>query len=271
LLLHLANDDIPVAEPILRHSPALGDAELERLARQQSQDHLAAIAERAGLAERVTDILVVRGDDRVAIRVAANDRARFSVAGFSILTDRAQVNELLRERLAARADLPDAIARRVIPLIGDILIAKLEAEFDAAPLAASAVPPAPRAARPDAARPLDELLDLIARGLISLDEAATELADSDGAVVVAELIARRVGLAPETVVRALFAGAEEPVTVLCRAAGFSLDGFSAVLRMRRRRRKSADTQPAQALTAFLQMPLETARRVVRFLKVRESA
>jgi hypothetical protein len=57
--------------------------------------------------------------------------------------------------------------------------------------------------------------------------------------------------------------------VLCRAAGLNLDGYSAVLRMRRRRRRGSGAQPAQALSAFLRLPVETARRVVRYLKDRE--
>ncbi len=264
LLLRLANDNIMVAEEILKSSPALSDADLERLAREQSQDHLAAIAARPYLAERITDILVVRGDDRVAVRVAGNEGARFSVSGFAVLADRAQVNEMLRERLAARTDLPDAIMRRIVPMIGEMLIAKIAAEFEAGAASPEEGPPPS-----GAARALGELLDLVARGLLSLDEAAAELADSDGAPFVAELLARRTGLLPASVLRGLFASSDEPVTVLCRAAGLNLDGYSAVLRMRRRRRRRTGSNPAQALTAFLQMPPETAQRVVRFLKVRE--
>jgi hypothetical protein len=266
VLLRLANDEIRVAEPILKGSPALDDAALEGLAREQSQDHLAAIAERARLGERVTDVLVVRGNDRVVVRVAANTGARFSTAGFTTLADRAQVNEMLRERLALRTDLPDAVIARVVPLIGGILIARIAAELDAA--GEETFVPAPRYGS-GATRALDELLDLVARGLISLDEAATELADADAAPAVAQLVSRRSGLAAGAVLRALFAPSEEAVTVLCRAAGLNLDGYSAVLRMRRRRRPGTGAQPAQALAAFLRLPVETAQRVVRYLKDRE--
>jgi hypothetical protein len=266
VLLRLAHDEILVAEPILKGSPALDDAALTRLAGELSQDHLAAIAGRTRLGEGVTDVLVVRGDDRVVVRVAANDGARFSAAGFTTLADRAQVNVALRERLGDRADLPDAVIARVAPVIGGILIARIAGELDAASDELLAPPPRYGAG---ANRALDELLDLVARGLISLDEAATELADADAAAAVAQLVSRRTGLAADATLRALFAPTEELVTVLCRAASLHLDGFSAVLRMRRRRRRGAGAQPAEALAAFLRLPVETAQRVVRFLKDRE--
>jgi hypothetical protein len=202
-------------------------------------------------------VLVVRGDDRVAVRVAANAGARFSAAGFMTLADRAQVNEMLRERLAARTDLPEEAIARVVPVIGGILVARIAGELDAVPDEAI---PAPRGTRA-----LDELLDLVARGLVSLDEAAAERADADAAALVAQLLARRSGLAPDAALRALFAPSEELVTLLCRAAGLNLDGYSAVLRMRRRRRRGAGAHPAEALAAFLRLPVETARGVVRYL------
>ncbi|GIK80583.1 MAG: DUF2336 domain-containing protein [Xanthobacteraceae bacterium] len=260
VLLRLANDEILVAEPILANSPALAEDELERLARELSQEHLAAIAGRARLGERVTDVLVVRGDDRVAIRVAGNDGARFSPTGFVKLADRAEVNTILRDRLAARADLPETIVERLIPMIGGPMIARIAEGLDAAP--DSLLPAVP-------GRPLDMLLDQVARGTASLDEIVTELADSDAAVAVTELIARRTRLTPEPVVRAMFAPSEEPVTVMCRAAGFNLGAFSAVLRMRRRRRRGVARDPAQALAAFRELPVATAERVVRFLRARD--
>ncbi len=74
-----------------------------------------------------------------------------------------------------------------------------------------------------------------AQGLLALDEALAELADANCVVTIAAVIAERVRLQPDVVARALDAESDEPISVMCRAAGFSLNGFSALLRMRRRR------------------------------------
>ena len=44
-----------------------------------------AIAQRTTLSERLTDILVERGNDHVATAVTANEGARFSETGFRTL------------------------------------------------------------------------------------------------------------------------------------------------------------------------------------------
>lgn len=74
-----------------------------------------------------------------------------------------------------------------------------------------------------------------ANGLLALDEALAELADANCVVTIAAVIAERVRVQPDTVARALDAESDEPISVICRAGGFSLNGFSALLRMRRRR------------------------------------
>jgi len=112
------------------------------------------------------------------------------------------------------------------------------------------------------------VLDQVTHGYVLLDEAIIELADAGRLASVAALLAERTGLLPDTIVRALQAQSEEPVTVLCRAAGLGVNGFSAVLRMRRRARPH-EQNPALALTGFLDVPLDTARRVASMMKVHE--
>jgi hypothetical protein len=107
LMRSLAFDDaIAVAQPILIHSPQLSDADLIENATRKSQEHLLAIAQRLKLSERVTDVLVERGDSRVIQKVAANTGARFSLAGYEKLTRRARRSRRLTLALARRSDLP---------------------------------------------------------------------------------------------------------------------------------------------------------------------
>ena len=78
-----------------------------------------------------------------------------------------------------------------------------------------------------------------AEGLLALDEALAELADANCVVTIAAAIAERTRLQPDMVARALDAESDEPISVMCRAAGFNLNGFSALLRMRRRRHRGS--------------------------------
>jgi Uncharacterised protein conserved in bacteria (DUF2336) len=109
------------------------------------------------------------------------------------------------------------------------------------------------------------VLERLRDGLVLLDDVVVELADAEEMLGVAGLIAERLGLEPEDVFRAITAPSEQLLTVLCRAAGLKINGFSAVLRMRCRTR-GAMHSPAQALTAFHDMPIETARRMARIAK-----
>jgi hypothetical protein len=115
--------------------------------------------------------------------------------------------------------------------------------------------------------PASAILERVREGLILLDDAVVELADADEALGLAGLIAERLGLEPEDVFRAIAVPSEQLLTVLCRAAGLNINGFSAVLRMRCRTR-GAMHSPAQALTAFHDMPVETAQRMVHMAKGR---
>src|SRR3984893_8990648 len=107
LIRTLAFDNaIDVAGPVLIHSQQLSDEDLIENATTKSQDHLFAIAQRLRLSERVTDVLVERGNRKVIHKVAANTGARFSLAGYDKLSHRARRDRKLTLALARRRDLP---------------------------------------------------------------------------------------------------------------------------------------------------------------------
>ena len=100
------HDDIEIAEPVLRQSPVLSDQDLVHIAKTKSQNHLFAIARRAKISEPVADVLVDRGDSRVAGEVASNTGAQFSRWGFSRAVERAETDESVALAVANRTDLP---------------------------------------------------------------------------------------------------------------------------------------------------------------------
>jgi hypothetical protein len=101
-----------------------------------------------------------------------------------------------------------------------------------------------------------------AQGLLALDEALAELADANCIVTIAAVIAERVRLQADIVAQALDAESDEPISVMCRAAGFSLNGFSALLRMRRRRNRGSRSA-ADALAFFSGLQRASAERILQ--------
>jgi hypothetical protein len=129
---------------------------------------------------------------------------------------------------------------------------------------------------PTTRKPLDALtdepavvLDQVTQGYVLLDDAVTGFADAGRISGLAVLVALRIDLPADAVERALDAPSPEPAALLCRAAGLGVNGFSAVLRLRRRRRQDGAPSPSQALSGFLQTPMDVAQRVVRMMKVNE--
>ena len=106
------------------------------------------------------------------------------------------------------------------------------------------------------------ILERRAQGLLALDEALIELADANCVVTIAAVIAERLRLQPDIVARSLDAESDEPISVICRAAGFSLNGFSAVLRMRRRR-SHGSRNATEALAYFSSLNRASAERILQ--------
>jgi len=279
VVLVLAKDEIVVAKPVLTRSVVLNEGDLERLVLDQSQDHLVAIATRMTLSERVTDALVTRGDRQVVGTVVANHGARFSHYSFATLAERATADAMLLDRLGTRMDLPVEITTRMVPLISGALDAKLK-EVGVVPKAPTPKAPTPTglgdprvvvSRRDSKERTLEAIMDEVERGVLKLDDAVVELAELDATPSIAKLISRRVELRADTVTRALLESADEPVALLCRGAGLALGGYTAVVRMRRRRRRGSDSAANKLMAQYREIPLPTAQRVLGFLKSRETA
>lgn len=107
------------------------------------------------------------------------------------------------------------------------------------------------------------ILERRASGLIAADEALAELADADCGPAIAALVAGRVRLPAGVVLRALDAADDLAISVMCRAAGFSINGFSAVLRLRRRHRHGIGSAPHDALMFFSTLSRASAESIVR--------
>ena len=106
------------------------------------------------------------------------------------------------------------------------------------------------------------ILERQAQGLLALDEALAELADANCVVTIAAVMAERIRVQADIVACFLDAESDEQISVICRAAGFSLNGFSALLRMRRRRNHGS-RGATEALAYFSSLNRASAERVLQ--------
>jgi hypothetical protein len=101
-----------------------------------------------------------------------------------------------------------------------------------------------------------------AEGLLAHDEVFAELADADCASALAAVISERTRVRPELVLRALDDDTDEAISVMCCAAGFKGNSYSALLRMRRRKGRGLDSAPTQSLSFFSGLTRASAERLL---------
>jgi uncharacterized protein (DUF2336 family) len=108
------NDAIEVARPVIEGSIRLSTSDLVSIASTKSQEHLLAISGRKQIDETVTDVLVERGNDEVARKVAVNQGSRLSGGGYATLVRRAERDDRLADSIGRRADIPPQLFQELL-------------------------------------------------------------------------------------------------------------------------------------------------------------
>ena len=274
------DSDIKVAGPVLERSSRLDEDDLVAIAHDRGQDHLYALSRRSTLSERVTDILVDRGDQRVVQSVAGNEGARFSERGFGQLLTKAREDAALQGILQARQDIPPKQMKELVAIAREKVRESLQAEF------AETADDLIDAAVDDVAGLVADTAD--AKMLMNDFEAAAaavrQKARSGGLVEddvvdwikagkLEEAIAAMAHLAsvpPEMVARAYHAAHYDPLLFIVRSIKFGWGTFKLLLTAKAGRQPSSDVIKS-AFDSFQQLSVQTAQRVVKFTAVREQA
>ena len=119
--LRLASDVEAVALPILISSPVLTDADLMALVKTSSSHKQEAIAGRAGVSEQVADVLVTAGSEAAVATLMGNAGAHISAASLGTAIDRFADSDRVKTNMVHRADLPVAIAERLVVMVSEML------------------------------------------------------------------------------------------------------------------------------------------------------
>lgn len=272
--------DSAIATPVLERSNRLDEDDLVMIARARGQDHLLAIAKRSTLSERVTDVLVHRGDEGVVRSVAGNGGARFSEGGFTGLMEKARQDTLLQATLRTRSDLPPKQLARLVEIAQEQARRALTEELgaEAAGAVDAAVAEAANAVAQGAGTGLvtgnfEAAIAAVERkvrgsGLVEDDIGEWLRAGKIDEALAA--IAHLAGVSMPIVVKAYRSPHYDPLLFLVRALKFGWGTFKALLAAKAGRQPSAETLRS-AFEAFQQLSVQTAQRVVRFTAAREKA
>src|ERR1700675_2239334 len=120
-----SEDEISIAGPLLRRSPAIDERALIEIARFKGQVHLLAMSERPALSPDLTDVIVRRGDRGVVRRAAGNAAAAFSPARYWVLIRRAGQDAVLTLAVGQRDDLSGAQLKELLEGSVDIIRRRL--------------------------------------------------------------------------------------------------------------------------------------------------
>lgn len=138
VILSLANDDIYVAESVLRKSPILQDMDLVYLIKSQGVGHWQAIARRAGLNASVINLLAEKRDIGTAIALSENNDIVLTNLAISIFVEMSKTSEALARPLLMRDELPGIIGQMLYTYVGEEIKAVIRERF---PLHAEVIEP----------------------------------------------------------------------------------------------------------------------------------
>jgi uncharacterized protein (DUF2336 family) len=269
------DDNIEIARPVLERSTRLEENDLVSIARERGQGHLLALSVRDNLTEAVTDVLVVRGDQKVVRAITGNASARFSDSGFGTLVDRAAADPVLQAMLDNRSDLPShhvealmAVAKERVRhdlsssgLSDGNLTDALDAGVDAMMRDNGKV--ILLADLDDAASIVD---DLASRAIL-VEEEVVRLIKEDRVGAALACLGRIAGVPNAIVLNAYSAPHYDPLLFIVRGVRFSWGTFKLFIRVKLGMAPPRSLMRS-AFTNFENLSVQTAQRVMRFVNAK---
>lgn len=271
-------DEIIIAGPLLRRSPALDESVLIEIAREKGQAHLLAMAERPALSTGLTDVMVNRGDREVVRRTAGNAGAAFSTNGYSALIKRAGQDGVLTLAIGQRSDLSDDSLKEL--LAGSIDVIRRRLLDSASPARQAAIRQAmtdisglmaPVEGRRNFEPAQRAVLMLHQDGKLN-ESALLEFAKAHKYEESIASLSAMSGVRITTLDRLISGDRYDPILIVSKVIGLEWATVRALIVLRigpNRVPSSADIESARVNFARL-MP-STAERVVTFWKARQAA
>lgn len=275
LIKRLAGDEIEVARPVITSSPVLNENDLIEIAETRGQEHMAAMTERTDIGERLSEVLVTKGDDRVVEGLVRNHTAKIGDETMKKVVARAEASTSLQGPLVDRPDLPAELMKDMLAFVTeDIKTRILEqtnmVNSEKLDELLEDVGAKIGVGRGNRSKPELLIQDLIANG--ELNEG--KLVDLARQRQVPELICGLAHLAEldiPTTRRALMDRTGEGLAIVCKSCGFSQTTFSTLVNHVWPDSERSIEQSCTLIALYNKVTPETAQRVMRFWRVRKSA
>ena len=245
LVLHLANDQIEIATPILKKSPVLSDVDLIYIIKSQGSDYWKAIADREDLGDEVINTLADTKDVPTAIVLSENERVTLTRHAMEILSEVAADSEAVSKPLLARQELPADLAEFIHKHVAEQVTSFIDIGFadDATPELDFAVEEvvqkhAPRIIKSEF-MPQAELIEEAridrGRGLLNMDKMIMSLQNGRIDRFIAEFSVFS-GLSVRRIHDFVMQACPKGLAIACKAFGMNHDEFSRVYLLTHRAR-----------------------------------
>ena len=266
------NDTIEIARPVIESSNRLSMSDLVSIASTKSQDHLLAITGRNEIDEAVTDVLVARGNDEVARKVAINQGARLSRTGYAALVRRAEHDDTLAHSVGRRADIPPQLFAGLLRKATETVRARLLADRSDTDDVSQAVHAASGdLAKASVARDYSSAKRFVQPmyhdGKLSEDavlDFARDKRIEDVIVALSLLCSTQL----EIIEKIVHGSQIDGLLIPCKAAGLSWQTAKTIICLNPCHRTLTDERHEQMQKDYLKLSLTTAQRILRFWQIR---
>lgn len=271
----LSMDVIEVAGPVLEASPALGEDALIEVVRQKGDEHRVAITRRVNLPERVSGELVERGSDQVVAELLANQTARIARETFERVAERAFDSVALHAPFVRHRRIPPDLLQEVFLVAETSLRSEILDRFR--DLDPSELEVAMSAGRKRLSRAYTAIPDDLKAAQVVVDRleaisrlrpaALVDLLRNNQQTAFLLAFSRLTGVDLASVLFVIERRDIDALATLCRSADFERAIFLSLA-------ITVGGENANAATArqlgqlYQQVPVEAARRVVSFWKLR---
>ena len=126
----LIRDVDSIAAPVLTYSPVITDEDLLDILKSKATSKILAISKRERIKGDLVKAIIRYGDSRAVASVAANDGAEIGAKLGTQLLDIYHDNDLIKESLISRRDLPSPVVEKLITLVSSEVAIRLHEKHE---------------------------------------------------------------------------------------------------------------------------------------------
>ncbi|MCZ6860324.1 MAG: DUF2336 domain-containing protein [Alphaproteobacteria bacterium] len=257
LIVELANDNISIAQSILRNSPVLRDPDLIEIIRHRAREHHLAIAVRLKIGASVSDALVGTDDVGVITTLLENRSAVISVLTLEYLVEQSERIDAFHQPLLHREELSDELASKMYGWISAALREHITGRFDipdaeldkAIDGSVSKAASETRKSRPGGKA--GELADRLSRSDMLTPQGLIQVLREGEIPLFEAMFARFTGLELNQIKKVIYEAGGQSLAVACKASHVQKPDFASIFLLSRHARPGDKTvEPTELATSM---------------------